>query len=84
MLGLDCEGISNAILSTIDGVASAMQGEICPNFILSGGTLMFPGIEERIADDLHIQQPLFSWKAKRAERYSAWIGGSTLSSVPAF
>jgi len=56
------------------------------NIVLSGGNTMFPGFPERLRHELTEASPFKDLKVEAPwnRAVSAWEGGSTLSSLPAF
>lgn len=64
-----------------------LRRELYKNIVLSGGSTMFPGIAERISKEIsELASPSVEVKvnAPPKRKYSAWIGGSILSSLASF
>ena len=60
---------------------------IYSNIVLAGGSTMFPGFAERLTNELAALTPSFfkiKVVASPERRYSAWVGGSILSSISTF
>ena len=62
-----------------------IRKDLYANVVLSGGNTMFPGFAERMSKEITALAPA-SMKVKiiAPRAYSAWIGGSMLSSTPTF
>ena len=64
-----------------------LRRDLFANVVLSGGTTMFPGLPERVENELRVLAP-GSAKVKviapPERKYSVWIGGSILSSLSTF
>jgi actin-related protein len=55
------------------------------NVVLSGGTTMFPGIAERLTQELTGLAPSkIKVIAPPERKYSVWLGGSILASLSSF
>lgn len=57
------------------------------NILLSGGTTLIPGLDARLQKDMERFAPArmhITVIAPPEREYSAWIGGSTLASLPTF
>ena len=57
------------------------------NTVLSGGTTMYPGVEDRMQKELTaLARPTMKIKiiAPPERKYSVWIGGSILGSLSTF
>ncbi|KAM9995487.1 hypothetical protein ACTFIY_001672 [Dictyostelium cf. discoideum] len=79
-------GIHKAIYNSIMNCHDDIHNELYDNVVLSGGSTMFPGIADRLANELAELEP-----TKRIEvlalperKYSSWIGGSVLALLPTF
>jgi len=60
--------------------------ELLPNIVLSGGSTLFPGLSERLQKEFSklVGDQKFKIIAPPERRYSTWIGGSILASLPSF
>jgi len=57
------------------------------NIVLSGGTTMYPGIDERMSKEITALAPAtmkIKIVAPPERKYSVWIGGSILASLSTF
>jgi len=64
-----------------------MRTDLYSNVVLSGGTTMFPGIADRMHKELLNLAPSnikVKIIAPPERKYSVWIGGSILASLPVF
>merc|ERR1712083_338878 len=87
LIGKEFPGIHKLIFKSITACDIDVRRELYQNVVLSGGSTMFPGIQERVRNELTELSPA-SIKVRivaPAERkYSVWIGGSILSSLSTF
>lgn len=87
MIGSECGGIQNLIFDTVMKSDIDLRKDLLNNIVLSGGTTMFPGINERLTKELNKLTPInTSVKVitPPERKYSVWIGGSILSSLNTF
>jgi len=63
------------------------HNDLYRNIVLSGGTTMLPGFVDRLQKEMALLAPS-TYKirviASPERKYSAWIGGSLLASMPTF
>jgi len=87
LIGKESEGIHKLAYESIMKCDVDIRRDLYMNTVLSGGSTMFPGIDERLTHEMKQLAPA-SIKVKiiaPAERkYSVWIGGSILSSLSTF
>lgn len=87
LIGREHEGIHQLLYNSIQACDIDIRRELYQNTVLSGGSTMFPGIEERLTNEMKMLAPA-SVKVRvvaPAERkYSVWIGGSILSALSTF
>merc|ERR1719150_1152334 len=87
MIGKESEGIHKLAYNSIMACDIDVRRELYTNTVLSGGSTMFPGIQDRLLHEMKQLAPS-AMKVKvvaPAERkYSVWIGGSILSSLASF
>ena len=88
ILGLHCVGIHEAVYKSINKCDVDMAVKVLyENIVLSGGTSMFPGLAERLKKEVAALAPPnreVKVIAPEDRKYSAWIGGSRLASLPTF
>merc|ERR1719189_3246314 len=87
MIGKEQEGIHKLAYNSIMACDIDIRRDLYTNTVLSGGSTMFPGIQDRLLHEMKQLAPS-AMKVKvvaPAERkYSVWIGGSILSSLASF
>ena len=85
--GKELPGIHEMTFQSIMKCDVDLRKELFNNIIMSGGTTIFNGISERFEREICALAPL-TMKIKLAvppeRKYSAWIGGSILSSLSTF
>merc|ERR1711933_566564 len=86
-VGKEASGVHEAIFESIMRCDIDIRKDLYANVVLSGGTTMFPGIGERITEELTALAP--STMRVRVvvppeRKYLVWIGGSILSSLSTF
>ena len=65
-----------------------LRRDLYANIVLSGGTMMFPGIDARMRKMITSLAPaminIIKVIAPRDRKYATWIGGSKLGSLSTF
>ena len=87
LVGKEIPGIHTAIYQTIQGCDIDIRKDLYQNIVLSGGTTMFPGIADRLTQEIsRLAAPSMRVRvvAPPERKYAVWIGGSILSSLPTF
>ncbi|XP_067680454.1 actin, muscle-like [Haliotis asinina] len=87
MLGMESRGIHEMMFKTLQKCDIDVRKDMCVNFILSGGSTMFPGIDERLTKELKKLIPKtmkLKVIATPERKYNVWIGGSILASLTTF
>eukprot|EP01095_Lingulamoeba_sp_RSL-Kostka_P002306 TRINITY_DN13151_c0_g1_i1.p1 TRINITY_DN13151_c0_g1~~TRINITY_DN13151_c0_g1_i1.p1 ORF type:complete len:384 (+),score=101.34 TRINITY_DN13151_c0_g1_i1:122-1273(+) len=87
MICLDKPGVHELIFHTISLCDPEIRDDLYSNIILSGGNTMFPGIEDRLHNELTKLTPAntdIKIIAPLNRMTSAWLGGSILSTNPNF
>ena len=86
-IGREDDGIDKLLYKSIMGCDIDIRRDLYMNCVLSGGSTMFPGLSERLQNELKKLAPS-NIKVKTiapAERkYSVWIGGAILASLSSF
>ena len=78
-------GLVQTIADTVMKVDEDLRDLMFDNIYLSGGSSMFPGLDERIEKELsRLVQRKVTVKAPSNRKNSAWIGGSYLVSLATF
>eukprot|EP01120_Amphizonella_sp_Union-15-10_P008650 TRINITY_DN314_c0_g1_i1.p1 TRINITY_DN314_c0_g1~~TRINITY_DN314_c0_g1_i1.p1 ORF type:complete len:437 (-),score=79.96 TRINITY_DN314_c0_g1_i1:112-1422(-) len=86
-LGLESAGIHELLYNSIMKCDIDVRADLYSNIVLSGGSTMFPGIQYRIQREMKMLAPKtmkIKVVAPPERKYSVWIGGSILASLPSF
>ena len=87
LVGMESTGIHDLVYNSVQTCNVNIRKEIFSDVVLSGGNTMFPGMANRLHDELSAMAPSnMSLKvvANPERKYSVWIGGSILSSLGTF
>uniref|UniRef100_A0A0K0CVI4 Actin n=1 Tax=Angiostrongylus cantonensis TaxID=6313 RepID=A0A0K0CVI4_ANGCA len=87
LLGVSSSGLHEECYNSIMSCDIDIRKDLFANIILSGGTTMFPGITERLKKEVISLAPSVvkvKINAPPERKYSVWIGGSLLASLPSF
>lgn len=85
--GLTCDGLQKITHKSIMDSDVDVRKDLCKNIILSGGSTMFNGIQDRLKHELEGLLPPGSdvrIVAEPTRKFSVWRGASTLSSLSSF
>jgi actin len=80
-------GVHTAIAECIAACDADVRSDLYRNIVLAGGTTLFEGLQPRLEAELAALVPKdtkLCVVAPPERKYSVWIGGSILSSMPAF
>lgn len=87
LIGKESLGVHDCIFQTVMACDIDIRCELLSNIVLSGGTTLFPGFADRLTKELTALVPS-TMKVKvlapPERKYSVWIGGSILASLPSF
>lgn len=87
LIGLGQDGIHQLVYDSIMKCDADVRKDFYGNIVLSGGSIMFPAIAERMTKEIVALAPQ-SIKVKTVtpsfRNYSVWIGGSILASLSTF
>ena len=87
IIGLECEGIHKITFDSVIKCDEELREQLFSNTLLCGGSSMFNGFQERLEKELNLLTPSHT-KVKvftpENRNYSAWIGGSILSTLSTF
>jgi len=86
-IGLEAEGIDKLAFNSIMKCDIDIRPDLYQNIVCSGGTTMFPHIDERLQKEisgLAPQNMTIKIVAPPERKYSVWIGGSILASLSTF
>lgn len=87
LLGIDIPGIHKEIDQTIMAAEPELRRELYDNITLTGGSTMFMGFRERLSNELGaLTSSMNRVKiiAPPELKFSSWIGGSILTTLPTF
>ena len=87
LIGMESQGIHEITYCSIMKCDIDIRKELYANTVLSGGTTMFPFLNDRIGHELALLAPntmKVKIVAPPERKYSVWIGGSILSSLSTF
>nr|ABO26621.1 actin [Haliotis discus discus] len=87
ILAMESRGIHEMMFKTLKKCDIDVRKDMCVNFILSGGSTMFPGITERLTKELIKLVPKtmkVRVVAPPERKFNVWIGGSILASLSTF
>ena len=86
-LGMESAGIHETTYNSIIKCDVDIRKDLYANTVLSGGTTMYAGITDRMQKEITaLAPPTMKIKiiAPPERKYSVWIGGSILASLPTF
>jgi len=87
LIGKESNGIHETTFETIMKCDVDIRRSLYNNVVLSGGTTMFPGIEDRMTKELEgLAPPSMNINviAPQDRNYSVWLGGSIMASLANF
>ncbi|KAI7786069.1 actin [Diaporthe eres] len=87
VLGREGGGVHQTLYNSINKCDIDVRKELYGNMVISGGTTMFPGISDRLQQELTNMAPSSMRVrviAPPERKYSVWIGGSILASLSTF
>ncbi|XP_001506410.1 actin-related protein T2 [Ornithorhynchus anatinus] len=86
-LGIQGPGLTNMVTDSIAKCNSDIQKTLYKNIFLSGGSSLFPGLQDRLLRELEIQISKgthIKIKAPPDRWFSTWIGASIVTSLASF
>jgi len=86
-IGKECDGIHESTFAVIMQCDIDIRADLFGNIVMSGGTTMFPGINERLTAEIRrLAPPAATVRVitPPERKYSVWIGGSILTSLNTF
>jgi len=87
LIGREQEGIHKLTFDSIMKCDVDIRRDLYANTVLSGGSTMFEGIQDRLEKEITALAPAavrVKIVAPQERKYSVWIGGSILSSLSTF
>ncbi|XP_052799241.1 actin-5-like [Mya arenaria] len=86
-LGMENAGVHELLYNSVQKSDIDIRRDLWNNVVLSGGSTMFPGIADRMKNEVEALVPSgmkVKVVAPPERKYSVWIGGSILSSLSSF
>ncbi|XP_073511364.1 actin, cytoplasmic-like [Phyllobates terribilis] len=86
-IGLEAPGLHEMIYSTIMKCPIDVRRDLFSNIVLSGGTTMIPGVNQRILEELLPMMPKgvkLNVALPEDRQFAVWTGASILSSLDTF
>ncbi|KAJ5066117.1 actin [Anaeramoeba ignava] len=87
-IGMQESGIHQKTFDSIMKCDEEIRNDLFSNIVLSGGSSMFPGIKQRLKKEIiqlsENKENKIKVIALSERKYSVWIGGSMLASLPNF
>jgi actin len=87
LVGSECEGIHRQIFNLISKGEIDIRRSLYSNIVLSGGSTLFPGFEQRLRKEIVCLAPKTINVAVHApvkRNLSVWIGGSIIGSMTGY
>jgi len=87
LIGKEAAGVHETTYNTIMKCDVDIRKDLYGNIVMSGGSTMYPGIQDRLHKEMvALAPPTMAIKvvAPPERKYSVWIGGSILSSLATF
>ncbi|XP_016052557.1 PREDICTED: actin-related protein T1 [Miniopterus natalensis] len=87
LLGIQSPGLSRMVANSIMKCDRDIQMKLIADIVLSGGTTLFPGLEERLMkelEELASRGTPIKITASPDRCFSAWIGASVMTSLSSF
>merc|ERR1719273_1082706 len=87
LIGLESDGIHKLTYESIMKCDVDIRRDLYRNTVLSGGSTMFPNLDQRLNKEMTALAPAsikIKVVAPPERKYSVWIGGSILSSLSTF
>ena len=87
LVGKETKGIHQVTQRSLNKFPGEMREHMCANVVLSGGTSMLPGFQQRFEKELKALFPgdmKIEVVAPEERKYATFIGGSILSSLSSF
>uniref|UniRef100_A0A5K3FBJ2 Actin n=1 Tax=Mesocestoides corti TaxID=53468 RepID=A0A5K3FBJ2_MESCO len=87
LIGMEGPGIAESAFQTIGRTDLSTRRDLYDNIVLSGGSTMFPGMQDRLKKEITNMAPPSARVrivAQPERKYCVWIGGSILGSLSSF
>ncbi|XP_072101496.1 actin, macronuclear-like isoform X1 [Mobula birostris] len=86
-VGFECPGVHRLVFKSISKCDIDLRKYLHSNVLLSGGSTLFPGLDERLLKELQFLAPAgipVKVIAPPERKYSVWIGASILTCLTSF
>ncbi|XP_053561879.1 actin, clone 302-like [Bombina bombina] len=86
-IGLETPGVHKMIFNSIMKCGIDIRKALYLNIVLSGGSTLFQGFDERLLKEMQLQLPIdlpVGIRAPPERTYSVWIGASILTCIKSF
>jgi actin-related protein len=87
LVGKEARGVHLCVHEAVKSCDMDVRRSLLGNIVFSGGSTMFEGFSERVAKEVRELVPdgvKVNVVAPAERKYSVWIGGSVLASLPSF
>ncbi|XP_043189119.1 actin-1-like [Amphibalanus amphitrite] len=87
LTGMESDGIAHLTYNSIMKTDIDVRKDLYENIVLSGGSSMFNGLDERLQKDVQAMAPStmkVKVMADASRKFFVWIGGSVLASLSTF
>ncbi|VDM59589.1 unnamed protein product [Angiostrongylus costaricensis] len=87
LLGVEAPGVHETAFNSVMRCTTDIRKDLWANTVLTGGNTLFPGLPERMDKELTALVPMsmnVRIIAPPDRKYSVWMGGSVLASLPTF
>merc|ERR1711920_1098817 len=87
LIGIEQPGVHKLTYNSIMKCDVDIRRDLYSNIVLSGGSTMYPSMQERMTAELKALSPVamkIKVIAPPERKYSVWIGGSILASLSTF
>ncbi|KAG9482260.1 hypothetical protein GDO78_011121 [Eleutherodactylus coqui] len=86
-IGMEAPGIHELLHKSVMKCPIDIRRDLYSNIVLSGGTTLFPGLDERLLKEMERLVPSgvkVNVNLPEKRKYSVWVGASIISSISAF
>ena len=86
LIGMEAMGIHEAVEHSIKNCEYDIRKELAKNILISGGTTLLPGFDERLRTEVEYLRPYWNPRviALEERKYSVYMGASVLASLTTF
>jgi len=87
LMGEEYSGVHECLVNSIQRADMDLRKTLYSNIVLSGGSTLFPGFGDRLLNEVKHLAPKdikIKISAPIERKFSTWVGGSILASLPTF